>query len=103
MQPQNDRLSIDEASPIIGVSPSSLRLLVHAGKIRHMRIGPNRGRYFFTREWLDEYLQSCVCDPVDKVQPIVTRLARRQNTREVAMVEQSPKDRAKQFRRELRA
>lgn len=60
----NDRLSIREAASILGIGASSLRLLIHGGKIRFMRIGPNGGRYYFRREWLAEYERSCEVAPI---------------------------------------
>ena len=98
-----DLLSIDEAAPIIGISPCSLRLLVHAGKIRFMRIGPNAGRYKFRREWLAEYLESCIHEPAGqpatKPQPAIVSITR--SSRAKAVVEpQSQKERLKAFRQE---
>ena len=104
MQTFNDLLTIDEAAPIIGMSPCSLRLLVHNGKIRFMRIGPNQGRYRFKREWLVEYLESCISEPTGqyaKTQPAATPPARSSRTKAVATA-QSHKDRLKAFKQELK-
>jgi excisionase family DNA binding protein len=60
---RNDRLSIAQAAEILGISSGSLRLLIHRRQIRHMRLGPNGGRYWLIREWLDEYLESCIEAP----------------------------------------
>jgi excisionase family DNA binding protein len=98
-----DLLSINEAAPIIGISPCSLRLLIHAGKIRYMRIGPNAGMYRLRREWLAEYLESCIHEPAGqlsaKLQPTIVSITR--SSRAKAVVEpQSQKERLKAFRQE---
>jgi excisionase family DNA binding protein len=59
----SDRLTINQAAEILGISSGSLRLLIHRRQIRHMRLGPNGGRYWLIREWLDEYLESCIEAP----------------------------------------
>jgi excisionase family DNA binding protein len=59
----SDRLTINQAAEILGISSGSLRLLIQKRAIRHLRLGPNRGRYWFIREWLDEYLESCIEAP----------------------------------------
>ena len=59
----SDRLTINQAAEILGISSGSLRLLIHRRQIRHMRLGPNGGRYWLMREWLDEYLESCIEAP----------------------------------------
>lgn len=99
-----DLLTIDEAAPIIGISACSLRLLVHAGKIRFMRIGPRNGRYKFLREWLAEYLESCIHEPAGKPsqQPAIVPISRSSRAKAVVEV-QSHKERLKAFRQEMRA
>ena len=59
----NDRLTINQAAEILGISSGSLRLLIQKRAIRHMRLGPNGGRYWLRREWLEEYLESCIEAP----------------------------------------
>jgi excisionase family DNA binding protein len=59
----HERLSINEAAQILGISSGSLRLLIAKRAIRHMRLGPNGGRYWLRREWLEEYLESCIEAP----------------------------------------
>lgn len=99
-----DLLTIDQAAPIIGISPCSLRLLIHAGKIRFMRIGPNNGMYRLSREWLTEYLESCIHEPAGQSatsQPAIVPIIR--SSRSKSVVEpQSHKDRLKAFRQEHR-
>jgi excisionase family DNA binding protein len=59
----DDRLTIEQAAPILGIAVSSLRQLIYTQQIKFMRIGPNGGRYRFKRIWLDEYLESCEVAP----------------------------------------
>ena len=59
----NDRLTINQAAEILGISSGSLRLLIQKRAIRHMRLGPNGGRYWLRHEWLEEYLESCIEAP----------------------------------------
>ncbi len=103
--PTGDFLSVDEAASLLDISPCSLRLLIHGGKIRHMRIGPNKGRYRFKREWLTEYLESCICEPAGQAsvpsQPTTAPTTR--SSRPRAVVEtHSHKDRLKAFKQELK-
>lgn len=105
MQTFDDLLSIDQAAPILGISICSLRILIHSGKIKHMRIGPNQGRYRFKREWLTEYLESCICEPTGQAsvvsQPTIAPISR--SSRVTVKVDaQSPKDRLKAFKQEIR-
>jgi hypothetical protein len=67
---QSDRLNINQAAEILGISSGSLRLLIQRRQIRHMRIGPNRGRYWILREWITEYLESCIEHPAEPVESI---------------------------------
>jgi hypothetical protein len=70
---QSDRLNINQAAEILGISSGSLRLLIQRRQIRHMRIGPNRGRYWILREWITEYLESCIeppAEPVESIRPL---------------------------------
>jgi excisionase family DNA binding protein len=69
----DDRLTIEQAAPILGIAVSSLRQLIYAQRIKFMRIGPNGGRYRFRREWLDEYLRSCEVAPASDVHPAVDK------------------------------
>lgn len=52
----SDKLSIDEAAPLIGVSPRTLRDMCARKAIRFVRVGAGRGIYKLTREYIDEYL-----------------------------------------------
>jgi excisionase family DNA binding protein len=52
-------LTISQAAERIHLSTRSVRLLVAAGKIRAVRIGPMGGRVRFTPEDLDDYLHRC--------------------------------------------
>jgi excisionase family DNA binding protein len=67
----DDRLTIEQAAPILGIAVSSLRQLIYTQQIKFMRIGPNGGRYRFKRIWLDEYLESCEVSPATDVQRAV--------------------------------
>jgi excisionase family DNA binding protein len=98
-----DLLSIDEAAPIIGISPCSLRLLVHAGKICFMRIGPNAGRYRFKREWLAEYLESCIYEPAGQSPQQAAIVPITRSSRAKVVVEpQSQKERLRKFKLKLK-
>ena len=73
----SDLLSIDDAAPLIGVKPRTLRDMCARRKIRFMRVGPGRGLYRFRRDWLLEYLASCEIEPVSDVEAPVSALLRR--------------------------
>ena len=88
-----ETLSIGEAAPILGIGATSLRQLVHAGRIRYMRIGGvQQGRIRFRREWLEEYLASCVCEPRDATATI-PRIVRQSQPQPTAIY-RSGRDRA---------
>lgn len=57
----DDLLTINQAAEKISLRPGSLRELCRNELITFMKIGPNKGLYRFKQEWLDEYLESCIC------------------------------------------
>tara|TARA_R110002073_G_scaffold59094_7_gene149254 strand:- start:3876 stop:4181 length:306 start_codon:yes stop_codon:yes gene_type:complete len=58
-------LSMPAAADEIGLSYHTIRSLCVAKKLRHMRMGPTGVAYRFRIEWLHEYLESCIVEPVN--------------------------------------
>lgn len=52
-------MTVREAAEQLGLSETSLRLLVATKRIGHLRVGPSGGRIRFTPEHLAAYLDSC--------------------------------------------
>lgn len=52
-------LTTKQAGERIGLSPRSIAMLVAAGKIRCLRMGPRGGMVRFTPEDLEAYLKAC--------------------------------------------
>lgn len=56
-------LKITEAASILCVSRKTLANLANGGKISFYRPSP-KGKYYFKREWLDEYIKRNTAKPV---------------------------------------
>ena len=101
-------LTVDEAAPMIGLKPASLRSLCHKRLIRYLRIGPGRGLFRFREEWLNEYLESCIVEPEErqakpKPQPRPSRSANQQaRSPSPPKPMETPSERMKRLKREMK-
>lgn len=63
----DDLLSMAEAGKLLGLSDRAVRMMCAAKQIKHVRLGPNGGRYKIKRRWVDEHLESRTVTPNDSV------------------------------------
>lgn len=53
----NERHDLEAAAKLIGVSKITLRRMANKREISHVRVGTGRGRYKFTDEHIQKYLE----------------------------------------------
>lgn len=63
---KDDFLSTEEVAAILGVDKRTVQRLCSDRKIRHRRTTPKKIE--IKREWVDEYLQSVIVEPVTEME-----------------------------------